>query len=628
MLGPYQLLRRIGQGGMGAVYEAEHPTHRAYYAVKLLHPHYSEDEIMVERLRREAMVSSRLRHANIVYVADYGTDPELGFYLVMEMLRGEGLNTVLEREPVLPLFRVVEIVYQLCDALHHAHGLGVIHRDLKPGNVFLEETVHDYKQVKIVDFGIAHLLGPQGESQRQLTQAGGKSMGTPEYMPPEQILAKNSEIGPQTDLYALAVMIFRMLTGSLPFKSNSFVGLLNQVMYKSPPMLHMLRPEFKDTSLEGLLFRCMAKSPKNRLKDVNAFRKQFQYAIDQDPKIPALMHSVTRSRILSSNSDASTVGLPRGTQQGDLETKALDTTSDTHSGTKRDTQPVDQEETDHGFPMEKNQTFIFAGQTFRFDGEKLIEEAPGSIEDLNRLLNQQDATLAQFEGEVKKRLAKELPSILDDASDLPTAILSKPGKLSAPSGQSLGMLGLHDTNIDEGDELDQTLADDKMSPFHRTGRGPSDLSEGTIADQLPKMRPPTEIIHRPKSLPKYKKKRSKLSAYILGVLGGSLLGVLILVVAGYMFGLFPGLPNAQQQPDAGQQTQDGSFILTITTKPPGAWVVVQGKRLGQTPLRLKQTKGKTLDFILKKKDYELRMGTWSALKNESKHFTLSRSTRQ
>ncbi|HAA55840.1 MAG TPA: hypothetical protein DCE42_13845, partial [Myxococcales bacterium] len=275
----YRLLHQVGSGGMGAVYKAEHRQNHAHYAIKILHPAYSQDEVMVERLRREAMLASQLQHHNIVQIYDHGWDTNVGFYMVMELLIGRGLDQLIEQEPILPVSRVAGVIYQVCDALEVAHSVGVIHRDLKPANVFLMRSAEGYELVKLVDFGIARIENAKGQALTQM----GKHFGTPEYMPPEQILAQRENMGPATDIYSLAVLIFKMLTGRLPFVSKSLVGMMNLVMFRSPPPLSKLQPRFQNTQLERLLFQCMAKKPENRVQDIATFRHRFWEAIEQDP---------------------------------------------------------------------------------------------------------------------------------------------------------------------------------------------------------------------------------------------------------------------------------------------------------------------------------------------------------
>jgi tRNA A-37 threonylcarbamoyl transferase component Bud32 len=338
-IGQYEIIQRIGHGGMGMVYEAAHLQTGYHYAIKILHPHLCEDEVMVERLRREAQIAATLQHQHLAHVFDFGCEPDVGFFLVMELLQGDELASVLLNYPILSLSRVREIVLQVCDALELAHRHQVVHRDLKPGNLFLLMPEQGFANVKVLDFGIARLLSTP-EAAQQLTGFG-SSLGTPDYMPPEQIMGRAEKIGPTSDIYALSVLTYRLLTGRLPLEGQNLVKLLNQVMFKKPPLLSVYAPLFRDSWLEALLFQGMSKNPHERPHSIKDFRMRFEDALEGDPRLYPLL-------------------------------------AEAQAGWAPNHQVVEAEvgqEIDPSLAQEGKQRFQFGGETYRFEGAELVSES-------------------------------------------------------------------------------------------------------------------------------------------------------------------------------------------------------------------------------------------------------------
>ncbi len=216
--GKYRLGARIGSGGMGAVYEAEQVELRKRVAIKLVAPEHGAKPEVLGRFRRESRAASRAESEHIVQVFDCGHDEEHGYFLVMEYLRGEDLGSRLRREGRLPLPLALSIAMQAARGLAKAHDAGVIHRDLKPGNVFLVEREEETPLVKLVDFGISKIFEEQLSTQ--LTKAG-TVIGTVQYMSPEQ--ARGETVDARTDLFALGAVIFEMLAGEPPLATSSTV---------------------------------------------------------------------------------------------------------------------------------------------------------------------------------------------------------------------------------------------------------------------------------------------------------------------------------------------------------------------------------------------------------------------
>lgn len=214
-LGPYRLVRRLGRGGMGEVWLAEHEQIKSQVAIKLVlaDPH---DEDAAARFLREARATARIRHPGIVAVSDFGERSGGGAYLVMELLDGESLAERLQRGP-LRLSLVLELGVQIAEALAAAHAADVIHRDLKPANVFLvpDAAAREAVRAKLLDFGVAKAIGASADELGHTTT--GAVVGTPVYMAPEQCTSSRGAVDHRADLYALGVLLYEMATGTPPF---------------------------------------------------------------------------------------------------------------------------------------------------------------------------------------------------------------------------------------------------------------------------------------------------------------------------------------------------------------------------------------------------------------------------
>ncbi len=258
----YRLIRMVGSGGVGEVYEAEHVYIHRRVAVKILRREIASDPEAVARLQREAQSTSGLGHPNIVDCFDFGHSAEGQVYLVMEWLDGENLDQRLQREPV-DIPTALEIASQVAAGLAEAHDRGVIHRDLKPANLFLIRDRRGALVVKVLDFGIAKLAAQQ-------TKLTGTSVlvGTPNYMAPEQ--AFGEAVDARTDVYALGVILYEMVTGSVPFHADSPLGVLHQHTARMPVPPSARAPERGISSeLETVVMRCLAKRPEERFASMH-----------------------------------------------------------------------------------------------------------------------------------------------------------------------------------------------------------------------------------------------------------------------------------------------------------------------------------------------------------------------
>jgi serine/threonine-protein kinase len=252
MVGEYQVERLLGEGGMGRVYAAIHPLIAKRAAIKILRPELSHDPVAVERFVREARSVNQIGHPNIVDIFAFGTLPDARHYFVMEWLQGESLRERLERGP-LPFALALDVLDAIASALAAAHATGIVHRDLKPDNVFLAGPVGSAPMVKLLDFGIAKLLGADPGIDRTAT---GAMIGTPTYMSPEQ--ARGELVDTRSDLYALGAVAFEVLAGEMVFHANSAAEAVARHLFEPPRPVRELRREVPD-ALDALITSLLAK---------------------------------------------------------------------------------------------------------------------------------------------------------------------------------------------------------------------------------------------------------------------------------------------------------------------------------------------------------------------------------
>jgi tRNA A-37 threonylcarbamoyl transferase component Bud32 len=275
----YKILRQIGEGGMGLVYEAEHVAIEKRVALKILRDDFSSRSEVVERFKQEAKSASRIGNAHIVDISDFGTTPSGASYFVMELLDGDDLANILQAEGTLPIPRACDILLQCCKALGAAHAKGIVHRDMKPENIFLTNRDGRSDFVKIVDFGIAKMndIETPGAPGRKLTKTG-MIFGTPEYMSPEQAAGK--PLDHRVDIYALAVILYEMLTGRVPFVGDSFMGILTQHMFEDPPKLEEANPHVTvPESIAQFIYRGLAKERDERYATCDEMAQALEAAL-------------------------------------------------------------------------------------------------------------------------------------------------------------------------------------------------------------------------------------------------------------------------------------------------------------------------------------------------------------
>jgi eukaryotic-like serine/threonine-protein kinase len=259
----YRLEAQIGVGGLGTVYRATHTKLQRAVAVKLLHESYGASAVQRARFEREAKALAMLEHSNIVSVMDYGVSEDRP-YLVMELLEGETLSQCLKRGPM-PLAKAISIAYQMLGALAFMHSEGLLHRDVKPSNVFLQRMQSGQDRVKVLDFGLAKFTAPLGASADPTLTRDGSVVGTPAYMSPEQ--ATGESVDARSDVYAVGIILFQMLSGRLPFEGDA-IEQLRCHLVEPVPALGRVAPDAEvDAELDALIQRATAKRREERFAD-------------------------------------------------------------------------------------------------------------------------------------------------------------------------------------------------------------------------------------------------------------------------------------------------------------------------------------------------------------------------
>jgi len=259
----YEILEKLGQGGMGVVYKVKDLTTDKIFAVKVLNEGLCQDKRNVERFENEIKASMSLSHPNLVTVYKQGTTTSGAPYLLMDYLEGENLSEFLKREGCIPPERAVDFFHQICEAFNHAHAKGIVHRDIKPGNIIVCKTEGGNDYVKIVDFGIAKILPASGESIKQLTQTG-ELLGSPFYMSPEQ--CRGEELDARSDIYSLGCVMYEVLSGKPPFEGTNPVKIILQHLNEQPKPFDSFLSIGPD--LEEVVMTCLRKAPADRYQSV------------------------------------------------------------------------------------------------------------------------------------------------------------------------------------------------------------------------------------------------------------------------------------------------------------------------------------------------------------------------
>ncbi len=278
----YHVIRKLGEGGMGQVYLAEHVRMGRKSAVKVLHPAMVNDTDAISRFNREAANASRISHPNVAAIYDFGETSEGLIYLAMEFVEGEPLTDIIERAGALAPSRAASIVRQTGEALAVAHDFGIVHRDLKPDNIMIARNRDGSDCVKVVDFGIAKAANVEAQ---KVTRTG-LIVGTPEYMSPEQLAG--DPLDGRSDIYSLALVGFTMLTGRLPFPSETAQEAMIMRLTDRPRSLAEMKPEVQwPPELQAVIDRALSRDAGGRYTNAAEFGADFAAAIDRMPHVIA-----------------------------------------------------------------------------------------------------------------------------------------------------------------------------------------------------------------------------------------------------------------------------------------------------------------------------------------------------
>jgi serine/threonine protein kinase len=274
--GKFRLLELIGSGGMGSVYQGEHLEIGKRVAVKFMHVQFARNPEAVRRFHQEARAAAAAGHPGIVDIYDIGRAPDGAPYLVMELLDGESLGALLLREKVISVSMAVAIARGALSALAAAHKKGVVHRDIKPDNVFLEQTSSEGPSVKLLDFGVSKMsqLGVPSSTVE------GTALGTPHYMAPEQARGELT-LDARVDVYAMGVILYEMLAGALPFDAPNYHALILKVVSDPPRPLRERRPELPE-ELAAVVMKALAKTPADRFASAEALAEALRPFRDAD----------------------------------------------------------------------------------------------------------------------------------------------------------------------------------------------------------------------------------------------------------------------------------------------------------------------------------------------------------
>ena len=287
----YEILESLGEGGMGAVYRVRHKVLSRMFAMKILRREMAREKELCARFIQEARAAATIAHANVVQINDYGNLPDGTPYFVMELLEGNPLSKVIKLG-ALPAGRAVRIVQQIASGLGAAHRAGVVHRDLKPDNVFVCELEDGKDSVKILDFGVAKVAG-----SASMTKTG-MVFGSPHYMSPEQ--ASGQPVDHRADIYAMGVIMYELFTGRVPFEADTFMGVLTKHMFMAPESFEVRVGDAARElgALEDITLRCLEKKPENRFPTMEALVEAIDEVVElcSDDRIDVRPSSVGSER--------------------------------------------------------------------------------------------------------------------------------------------------------------------------------------------------------------------------------------------------------------------------------------------------------------------------------------------
>jgi len=286
VVGSYKIVEKIGEGGMGAVFKGIDLMLEREVAIKMLRPELASQPQVVERFRSEAVTLAKLNHPNVATLFSFLRQGE-DFFMVMEFVRGETLDSLVRRSGAMPCHEAISLFCQALEGIDHAHKMGIVHRDIKPANMMLTET----GTLKVMDFGIARVLG----TSRMTKQ--GNIVGTIEYMSPEQV--RGQETDARSDIYSLGILLYEMLTGRVPFSSDSEYDLMQMQIERAPDPPRMFAPQIPQI-VEQAIMRSLAKRSDARFQGAAEFRSALLSAVDRGnaPTLVAQPVAAQQTRII------------------------------------------------------------------------------------------------------------------------------------------------------------------------------------------------------------------------------------------------------------------------------------------------------------------------------------------
>jgi eukaryotic-like serine/threonine-protein kinase len=272
----YRLENLVARSGMASIYRATDLENERTVAIKIPHPEVEADPLFYDRFKREEEIGKKLDHPGVMRV--YADADRSRVYMVMEWVEGKLLRQILIEHKKLPIDRAIRITLGICEALEYIHSKGVVHRDLKPENIMVDANDH----VKLIDFGIAGSVGMRRLTFAKLTHA----MGTPDYISPEQVKSKRGDA--RSDIYALGVMLYEMLTGEVPFHGPNAFAIMNDRLLNNPIPPRELNPEISP-QLQEIIYRALERKPENRYASIREFahdlRNQAQVGVAERPEL-------------------------------------------------------------------------------------------------------------------------------------------------------------------------------------------------------------------------------------------------------------------------------------------------------------------------------------------------------
>ena len=543
----YRLVRRIGEGGMGEIYEASHARIERRFAVKILRMRRTESSDMVARFKREAMLGSRLGHDHIVKVVDFAHTDDAYPYIVMELLEGENLGQRLTRKGRLPLEQALSITRQVGLALSSAHAEKVVHRDLKPDNIFLCKRQGGGILVKVMDFGISKVTSSDSIVTEQYAV-----LGTPAYMSPEQADGRVEDIDLRTDVYSLAVVLYHMLSGKVPFRGDKVSAILYQVVHNLPPPLHKVRNDLP-AELSSVVQRAIQKRRADRQQSMDELAADLERAMG-DRWSSVLMQEVKATRDVEVAGAAGDGGSQTPPMVKSCEGTAFRSTVD--SG---ELEPVE------------NDTALMRGMVLEetFDSDELFDTTadPGEVafdstvdSGEHRTKEEQQEDTLKGHGPVPPPAENEAAPPAGPAPGPPTVLLDAPPthswvRLALPASLAVVALVISAVMLFSGEP-------------ERRGGAQESASSRTPAPKkpVPKKPVPKKPVATTKPVAAAKPVPDPVKTVTIN-------------------------PAANARP------------LTVTTRPPGAKVLVGGRLLGFTPLKYEPVGPGALRVELRKKGY-------------------------